>query len=213
MKLCKVFLKPGLPAVRCMVRFPVPPPAYSAPRPAGQAALRAAFGGGLRPPPTPRPSAGAALRARLPQHPPPRRLHRPPRPSLPSRTFRRGAARRPPGAAAAYGRRGGSAAGAAPLRSGSAAGAAPHAQTTPMHPPAAHPPPQGALPCGNGPDGLHPPPAAPPPPLRGPRYPPRPLFPLKSPQSLANAAKIRIIKWYISYRKGEQKLWQIKRKW
>ncbi len=154
MKLCKVFLKPGLPAVRCMVRFPVPPPAYSAPRPAGQAALRAAFGGGLRPPPTPRPSAGAALRARLPQHPPPRRLHRPPRPSLPSRTFRRGAARRPPGAAAAYGRRGGSAAGAAPLRSGSAAGAAPHAQTNSTHkpPPCTRPPPthprRGPFPAG-----------------------------------------------------------------
>ena len=144
MKLCKDFLKPGLPAGRCMVRFPVPPPAYPAPRPAGQAALRAAFGGGLRPPPTLRPSAGAALRARLPLHPP-RQLHRPPHPSLPSRTFRRGAARRPPGGSAASGRRGGSAAGAAPL----------HAPTTPMRPPA-HPPPQGALPCGNGPDGLRP---------------------------------------------------------
>ena len=53
----------------------------------------------------------------------------------------------------------------------------------------------------------------PPPPPPAPPLPPRPLFPLKSPQSLANAAKIRIIKWYISYRKGEQKLWQIKRKW
>ncbi len=185
MKLCKDFLKPGLPAVRCMVRFPVPPPAYPAPRPAGQAALRAAFGGGLRPPPTPRPSAGAALRARLPLHPPPAASPpAPPKPALPHL---------PPGLRPTH---------------------KPTPRTNhPLHPPAAHPPPQGALPCGNGPDGLHPPPAAPPPPLRGPRYPPRPLFPLKSPQSLANAAKIRIIKWYISYRKGEQKLWQIKRKW
>ena len=161
MKLCKDFLKPGLPAVRCMVRLPVPPPAYPAPRPAGQAALRAAFGGGLRPPPMPRPSAGAALRARLPLHPPP-----------------------PDGFTA---------------RPTQACPPAPSAGAQPA-----------ALRAARRPAPV---PAAPPPPLRGRRYPPRPLFPLKSPQSLANVAKIRIIKWYISYRKGEQKLWQIKRKW
>ena len=150
MKLCKDFLKLGLPAVRCMVRFPIPSPAYPAPRPAGQAALRAAFGGGLRPPPTPRPSAGAALRARLPLHPPPAASPpAPPKPALPHL---------PPGRSPPpSGRLGG----LRPPRRLRRRGCAPrtnqlHAQTTPMHLPAAHPPPQGALPCGNGPDGLRP---------------------------------------------------------
>ena len=201
MKLCKAFLKPGLPAVRCMVRFPVPPPAYPAPRPAGQAALRAAFGGGLRPPPTPRPSAGAALRARLPLHPPPGGFTAcpaqacPPAPSAGAQPAALRAARRP-----------------------AAAAAAPPPGLRPTHkpPPCTRPPPthprRGPFPAGTALTGCARPGGSAAAPAGAP-LPAPPPFPLKSPQSLANAAKIRIIKWYISYRKGEQKLWQIKRKW
>ena len=165
MKLCKDFLKPGLPAVRCMVRFPVPLPAY--PRPTARRASRPpggfrgrsaaapyapAFGrGGPAGPPPPHPPAAsppAPPKPALPHLPPgrspppsgrlggphpPRRLRR--RGCAPPRTFRRGAARRR---------------GCAPRTNQL------HAQTTPIHSPAAHPPPQGALPCGNGPDGLRP---------------------------------------------------------
>ena len=145
MKLCKVFLKPGLPAVRCMVRFPVPPPAY--PRPTARRASRPP--GGFRGRPAAAPYAPAFGRGGPagppPPAPTPRWLHRPPHRNLPSRTFRRGAARRPPGGAAACGRRSGSAAGAAPLCTGH-----PHA-------PARRPPtPAGGPSCGNGPDGLRP---------------------------------------------------------
>ena len=191
MKLCKVFLKPGLPAVRYMVRFPVPPlhtpPHGPQGKPPSGRLSGTACGRPLRPGLRPGRPCGPASHCTHPAASPPA----PPKPALPHL---------PPGRSPPpSGRLGG----LRPPRRLRRRGCAPrtnqlHAQTTPMHPPAAHPPPQGALPCGNGPDGLRP---------------SRPLFPLKSPQSLANAAKIRIIKWYISYRKGEQKLWQIKRKW
>ena len=62
MKLCKVFLKPGLPAVRCMVRFPVPPLHTPPHGPQGKPPSGRLSGAACGRPLRPGRQAGAALR-------------------------------------------------------------------------------------------------------------------------------------------------------